>query len=105
MHHMGRVANEREPPGDEAPRNLEAERKGFDPRGKADRAQFRRETVFKLARQIVRVERQQRAGVDATFVPDDARLATRKRQDGEWTGRQEMLLRPAFVIALVRDRR
>ena len=28
-----------------------------------------------------------------------------KRQDSEWTGRQEMLLRPTFVIAPVRDRR
>ena len=38
---MGRVANEREPLGDEAPGNLEAERKGLDARGEADRAQFR----------------------------------------------------------------
>ena len=105
MHDMGRVADEREPPGDEAPRDLEAERKGFDARGKADRAQFRREAIFKLARQIVGVERQQRLGVGATLVPDDARLATRKRQESERTGRQEMLLRPAFVVALVRDRR
>ena len=100
---MGRIANEREPPGDEAPRDLEAERKGFDARGKADRAQLRRETVFKLARQIVGVERQQRAGVGATFVPDDARLATRKRQESEWSGRQEVLFRPTLVVALVRD--
>jgi hypothetical protein len=41
--------------------------------------------------------------VGATFVPDDARLATRKRQESEWTGRQEMLLRPAFVIPLMGD--
>ncbi len=105
MDDMGGVANQRKPPGDEAPGDLKAERKGFDARGKADRAEFRREAVFELARQIVGIERQQRLGVGATLVPDDARLAARKRQESEWTGRQEMLLRPAFVVALVRDRR
>src|ERR1700689_3303457 len=103
MNDVGAGADERIPPTDEATRDLEAERKGLDPRGKADRAQFRRETVFKLARQIAGVEGQQRASVGATFVPDDARLATRKRQESEWTGRQEMLLGAAFVIAFVRD--
>ena len=102
---MGGVANERKPPGDEAPGDLEAERKGLDARGKADFAQFRREAVFELARQILGFEGKQRASVGATLVPDDARLATRERQDSEWAGREEMLLRPAFVIALVRHRR
>ncbi len=44
-------------------------------------------------------------GVGARFVPDDARLPAGKRQESEGTGRQEMLLRPSLVIALVRDRR
>ena len=80
MDDVGRVANEREPRSDEAPRDLEAERKGFDARRKADRAQFRREAIFKLARQIVGIERQQRFSVGAALIPDDARLATRNRQ-------------------------
>ena len=102
---MGRVADEREPPGDEAPCDLKAERKGFDARGKPDRAQFRGEAIFELARQVLGVEGKERAGVGAALIPDDARLAARKRQESERTGRQEMLLGPAFVVALVRDRR
>ena len=105
MHDMGGVANQRKPPGDKAPRDLKAERKGFDARGQADRAQLRGEAIFELTRQILGVERQQRLCVGAAFVPDDARLAARKRQERERAGRQEMLLRPAFVVALVRDRR
>ena len=59
---MGRVADERQSRSDEASGDLEAKRKGFDARGKADRPEFRREAIFKLARQILKVERQQRLG-------------------------------------------
>ena len=41
MDDMRRVADEREPLADEAPRDLEAERKGLGARGEADFAQFR----------------------------------------------------------------
>ena len=50
------------------------------------------------------VEREQRVGVGAALVPDDARPAARQRQDGERAGGQEMLLGAALVIALVGDR-
>ena len=102
---MGRVAHERKPLGDEAPGDLEPKRKRLDSRGEADFAQFWREAVFELARQLFGIQRKQRARVGATLVPDNARLAAGKGQNRERTGRQEMLLRAAFVIAVVRDRR
>ena len=100
---MRGVADERQPFADESPRDLEAERKGLDARSEADLAQFGREAKFELAREVLGVEREQRAGVGAPLVPDDARPAAGKRQDGERAGGQEMLLRAAFMIALVGD--
>src|SRR5579872_4473367 len=105
MDDMGGVADKRKPWANEAAGDLEAERKGLDPRSEADPAQFRREAIFELAGQILGVESEQRAGVGAPLVPDDARPAARKRQDRERPGGQEMLLRAAFVVALVLDRR
>ena len=102
---MRRVADEREPLADEAPGELEAEREGLGARGEADFAQPQCEAIFELTRQILGVEREERAGVGAPLVPDDARPAARKRQDGERAGGQEMLLGPALMIALVRDGR
>src|SRR5208282_1496664 len=104
MDDMCGVADEREPVADEAPRDLEAERKGLGVRGEADLAQFRGEANFEFAREVLGVELEQRAGVGAPLVPDDARPAAWKRQDGEWARREEMLLRAAFMIALVGDR-
>ena len=100
---MGRVADERQPLADKSPRNLEAERKGLGARGEANLAQFGREAELKLAREVLGVEREKRAGVRAALVPDDARPAAGKRQDRERAGGQEMLLRTAFMIALVGD--
>src|SRR5579863_1484009 len=105
MDDMGGVADERQPAGGEAAGDLEAEWKGLDPRSEADPAQFRREAIFELAGQILGVESEQRAGVGAPLVPDDARPAARKRQGRERPGGQEMLLRAAFVVALVLDGR
>ena len=102
---MRGVADEREPLADEAARDLEAERKGFDPRGEAELAELRREAQFELAQEVLRLEREERAGVGAALVPDDARLASGQRQDGERAGRQEVLLGHAFVVALMRDGR
>ena len=101
---MRRIADERQPLADEAAGDLEAERKGLDARGEADRSELRGEAEFKLADEILGVEREERAGVGAALVPDNARPAAGQRQDGERAGRQEMLLRPAFVLALVLDR-
>ena len=89
---------------DEAPRDLEAERKGLDPRGEADLAELRGEAKHELPDEFVRVESDERAGVGAALVPDNARLAARQRQDGEGSGGQEMLLGQALVIVLVGDR-
>src|SRR5262249_23138724 len=66
--------------------------------------QFLREAKFEFAFKLLGVERNQRAGVSAPLVPHDARPPARKRQDREWAGGQEMLLRAAFMIALVGDR-
>ena len=49
MDDMGGVADQRQPFGDEASRDLEAERKGLDPRGEADRAELSGEAQFELA--------------------------------------------------------
>ena len=102
---MGGVADERQPLADEAARDLEAERKGFDRRGERELAELRREAQFELAQKIFRLERDERPSVGAALVPDDARPASGQRQDGERAGRQEMLLGDAFVVALMRDRR
>ena len=103
MDDVRRIADERQPLADEAPGDLEAERKGLDARGEADRSELRGEAEFKLADEILGLELEERAGVGAALVPDDARPAAGQRQDGERAGRQEMLLRPAFVLALVLD--
>ena len=86
-------------------RKLEAKRKGLDTGGEADFAELRGEAQLELAHEVVGVEREQRSGIGAPLVPDNARLASRQRQDGEGAGRQEMLLGAALVVALVRDRR
>ncbi len=83
--------------------DLETERKGFDRRGEAKLAELGREAQFQLAQKVFRLERDERARVGATLVPDDARLAAGQRQDGERAGRQEMLLGHAFMVALMRD--
>src|SRR5208337_2586456 len=63
MDDMRGVADERKPLADEAARDLEAERKGFSPRGEADCAELRREAQFELGQEVFRFEREKRAGV------------------------------------------
>ncbi len=101
---MGGIANQGKALGDEAPRDAIAERDRDRLGGDFDLAELEREARLELPLEILRLERQQRLGVIARLVPNDARASARQRQDRERTGGKEVLFGATGVIALMRDR-
>src|SRR5688500_11662822 len=63
------------------------------------------ETLFDFGMEIRVLQRHDTVGFFFLLSPDNGRALALERQDRERTGRQEMLLGAAIVIALMRDRR
>ena len=78
---MGGVGDQRQPLGDEAPREAERERNRLDARSEAQRAELQGEAIFELAQEILGRQRRDRLGVGVALVPDDAGESAAHRQD------------------------
>ena len=89
-------------------RDREAERKCAARPDRCDLAELQAEAAFELGVEFVVGQRDDALGLALVLGPDDRRAmadvgVVLQRQDRERSGRQEMLLGAAVVIALVRD--
>ncbi len=100
---MRGVADQREPLADERARDVIAERKRARFALRLDVAEMQAKAFFELELEFVVRQRNDARRFAAPLGPHQRRALAGQRQDRERTGRQEMFLGAAAVVALVRD--
>src|SRR5579863_9954133 len=103
MDDMSGVADQRDALGDERTRHVESKRVNAPCANRCNVAEVQLETLLEFGMEFVGRQSDDAFGFAAGLGPDDRRAPALERQDGERSGWQKVLLRPAFVIALVTD--
>ena len=101
MYAMSRIPHQREAVLHRFPCQCQPQRKSLLRSVQRDFAELVAETALQFEFEGKVVQRHEPFRIPAVFRPDQRRAVSLQRQNRKWPGRQEMLFRPAVVIAFM----